>query len=289
MKYTWLVEKYLEGELSGEALRKFELEILRNPEVANEVERVRSMTYFMQEQHNKLQDSISLIEDYDDIENVVTEEEIRKDLDGLKVRKISDDHKDIIDFRTKLTESGISHTLLKQQSSKILVKRASVWLAAACLAVLIVTSFLLLVDNNGPVDHIAVYEQFYTVPYADVPERSLSGESDDPYALALEKYNRAEFNKAFVLFNSIPKHSVRNDSYYLYKGVTAMELENFQIAIESFDELEDDPILKHYGMWYKGLCYLWMEDLTTARKVFKEIIGTNGHYKKSAKSLLKSI
>ena len=30
MKYTWLVEKYLEGELSGDALRKFEIEILTN-------------------------------------------------------------------------------------------------------------------------------------------------------------------------------------------------------------------------------------------------------------------
>jgi hypothetical protein len=50
MKYTWLVEKYLEGELSGEALRKFELEILRKPEVAEEVERVRSMHHFMMEQ-----------------------------------------------------------------------------------------------------------------------------------------------------------------------------------------------------------------------------------------------
>ena len=47
MKYTWLVEKYLEGELKGEALRKFELEILRKPEVAKEVEKIRSMNNFM--------------------------------------------------------------------------------------------------------------------------------------------------------------------------------------------------------------------------------------------------
>ena len=60
MKYTWLVEKYLEGELSGEALRKFELEILRKPEVAEEVERIRSLQKFMQHQHSKLIDFFGL-------------------------------------------------------------------------------------------------------------------------------------------------------------------------------------------------------------------------------------
>ena len=69
MKYTWLVEKYLEGELSGEAFRKFELEILRKPEVAEEVERIRSMQKFMQHQHSKLMDSSGLIEDYEDLMN----------------------------------------------------------------------------------------------------------------------------------------------------------------------------------------------------------------------------
>ena len=93
MKYTWLVEKYLEGELSGEALRKFELEILRKREVAEELERVRSMHHFMMEQHAKFQDSLGLIEDYEDSDNVIDEEIIRQDLDGLKVRKISDGQK----------------------------------------------------------------------------------------------------------------------------------------------------------------------------------------------------
>ena len=104
MRYTWLVEKYLEGELSGEALRKFELEILRKPEVAEEVERVRSMNHFMKEQHGKFQDSIGLIEDFEDSENVIDEEIIRKELDGLKVRRISNDQKNTSDLKTKLTE-----------------------------------------------------------------------------------------------------------------------------------------------------------------------------------------
>ncbi len=289
MKYTWLVEKYLEGELSGEALRKFELEILRKPEIAEEVERVRSLNHFMQEQHSKFQDSIGLIEDYDDIENVIDEENIRQDLDGLKVRKISTDQKDIIDFKTKLTESRMSHALSDQQSNKILVKRVSVWLAAASLAILVVTSSLLLMGKNGPVDYMAAYQQFYNAPEADVPVRSPASETGDPYTLALQMYNQADYERAFLLFNSIPEESVYNNAYYLYKGLSAMELGDFQVAIGLFDKLETDLVRKHEAIWYKGLCYLGMEDLPAARTVFKEIISTNGHFKSSAKSLLKSI
>ena len=89
MKYTWLVEKYLEGELSGEILRQFELEILTKAEVAEEVERIRSLDSFIKKQHHRMRSSVGLIEDFDDIENVVSESTISRELEELKIRKIS--------------------------------------------------------------------------------------------------------------------------------------------------------------------------------------------------------
>ena len=98
MRYTWLVEKYLEGELSGEALRKFELEILRKPEVARELEKIRTTHRFMRDQHQKMQNSAGLIEDFDDLENVLTEQDISKEYEELMVRKISSSEKDFFDY-----------------------------------------------------------------------------------------------------------------------------------------------------------------------------------------------
>ncbi len=289
MKYTWLVEKYLEGELSGEALHKFELEILRTPEVAEEVERVRSMNHFMQEQHQKLQDSIGLIEDYEDSENVIDEEAIRQDLEGLKIRKIITERKDIIDIKAKLTESRVSHVLTNQQSRKILVKKVSLWLAAASVALLLGTSFLLPFGKKGPVDYMAVYEQYYTAPLADVSERSVADRTISTYEMALQMYNQAMYEIAYQLFDDIPEESVHNNYYFLYKGITAMELGNFQEAIELFDHLMTDPVRKHKAMWYTGLSYLGLEDAKAARGVFKDIIKSDGHFKKQARDLLRSI
>lgn len=289
MKYTWLVEKYLEGELSGEALRKFELEILRKPEVAEEVERVRSMNHFMKEQHSKFQDSIGLIEDYEDSENVIDEEIIRQDLDGLKVRKISSDQKNVNDLKTKLTESKVSRTLVDQHSSKVLVRKVSVWLAAASVAILMVTSISLLTGSRGTVDHMAAYQQFYSIPQTDLLFRDMGPGIDNTYNLALEQYDLKNYKIANQLFNDIPEESPPNIHYYLYKGVTAMELEDFKMAIEALSELKSDVVLKHQGMWYLGLSYIAMENIPAARQVLEEIIATDGYNKKQAKKLLRSI
>ncbi len=289
MKYTWLVEKYLEGELSGEALRKFELEILRKPEVAEEVERVRSMHHFMMEQHGKLQDSIGLIEDYEDSENVIDEEIIRRDLDGLKVRRISNGQKDVIDLETKLTESKVSHTLSNQKSNKVLVRKVSVWLAAACVAVLMVTSIYLVTGKGGTGDYMAAYQQFYSTPVADLSSRDMAPGIDNTYNLALKQYDLKNYETASQLFNDIPEESPPNIHYFLYKGITAMELGDFQMAVGSFTNLLSDPLLKHEGMWYLGLSYIALEEIPAAKKVLREIIATDGHNKKQAKKLLRSI
>lgn len=289
MRYTWLVEKYLEGELNGEALHKFELEILRKPEVAEEVERVRSMNHFMKEQHSKFQDSIGLIEDFEDSENVIDEEIIRKELDGLKIRRISNDQKNTSDLKTKLTESKISHTLVDQRSNKVLVRKVSVWLAAASIAVLMVISFSLLTGKGGTDNYMAAYQQFYSTPVTDLSSRDMARGIDNTYNLALEQYDLKNYETALHLFNDIPKESILNNHYYLYKGVTAMELGDFQVAVGSFTNLLSDPLLKHEGMWYLGLSYFALEEIPAAKKVLQEIIATDGYNKKQAKKLLRSI
>ena len=68
-----------------------------------------------------------------------------------------------------------------------------------------------------------------------------------------------------------------------------MELGDFQAAIESFDNLITDPLRKHQAMWYTGLSYLAMEEVEAARRIFKDIVNTDGHFKKQARNLLRSI
>ena len=290
MKYTWLVEKYLEGELSGEALRKFELEILRKPEVAEEVERVRSMHRFMQEQHSKFMDSVGLIEDYEDSDNVIDEEIIRQDLEGLKVRRISADQRDIYDLQTKLTETKVSRTLAERQSNKVLVRKLSVWLAAASITVLLAVSALLLIGKSASADYMALYEQYYEPYQADITDRSPETMSDRPYQNALMLYDQANFEGAFQLFKDIPQNSPPELKYHLYMGITEMELGDFESAITSFAKLSADRSLYLEGRWYTGFAYLGMEDGESARTIFEEVVASDGfYYSKKAKKLLRSL
>ena len=114
MRYTWLVEKYLEGELSGEALHKFELEILRNPEAARELERVRSLQKFMENHHAIMSSRSGLIENFDDVENVIPEHEIAEEMEELKIRKVKSPGKIII--ITSSTQIVESQSIMKFRS-----------------------------------------------------------------------------------------------------------------------------------------------------------------------------
>jgi len=288
MRYTWLVEKYLEGELSGEALRKFELEILRKPEVAEEVERVRSMNHFMKEQHSKFQDSIGLIEDFEDSENVIDEEIIRKELDGLKIRRISNDQKNTSDLKTKLTESKISQTLVDRRSNKVLIRKVSVWLAAASIAVLMVVTSISLVGKGGSGDNMALIEPYFSAPIADLDDRGINPEIKGTYYSARVKYDKKNYQEAYELFIQIPEGSA-DIKYYLYKGFTEMELGDFKAAIKSFEYLNSDLMLRHKSLWYTGLSHIANDDIPTARQVLEEIISTDGEFKKEAKKLLRKI
>jgi len=286
MKYTWLVEKYLEGELSGEALRKFELEILTKAEVAKELERIRSLDSFMEKQHHRMKSSVGLIEDFDDIENVVSESTISRELEELKIRKISSSRDEIVDFETSLAESRIQHTLSKYRSNKVLVKRKSVWMAAASLTILLAVSALLLTFNNDA-DYAGLYDQYYSPRPADVARTALDL-TQEPLNQANKAYIEGDYERAFHLFNSIPEEEAGN-TLYLYKGITAMELGKYPLAIELFNKLNKDVILKHEGMWYKSLCYLGMEDEKATRSALKEIIQEDGYYKNHAATLLRKI
>jgi tetratricopeptide (TPR) repeat protein len=119
--------------------------------------------------------------------------------------------------------------------------------------------------------------------------RSPEAERDNAYKMALIQYDQKNYEMAYQLFNDVSEESPPNLHFFLYKGITAMELGDFQMAISSFAHLQSDALMKHEGMWYTGLAYLGMEDIPAARDVFEEIIATGGQYKKEAKKLLKSI
>ena len=285
MKYTWLVEKYLEGELSGEELRRFELEILRKPEVAEEVERIRSLNRFMEEQHRKMSDQAGLLEDFSDIENIVNIDEIGRDLEELKIHKISSSKDPETRLRNRIMLNRTRESLIRSGSGRMIVRKTSLWMAAASLVLVAITSTIALTTHKKA-SYTALYDQYYEHRSADVPRDADA--SGSPYEMAMMDYNAADYADAMQLFNTIQVEGVDN-YYYFFKGLTAMELGKYQLALENLARLDGDQLLEEEGMWYRSLCYLKLKDEKAAKELLTRIIQRDGFYRKKARELRRQI
>lgn len=293
MKYIWLVEKYLAGEMKGEELRRFELEILRNPELANEVERVRKLDLFAREQYARLRNTLELVEDYvedyDDIQNVVDESLLRDDLESLQIRKISKNDPEFHDFREKVKTASLRKEVRKNFKNNVMISRKAILIAAASFAILLAFSLIALFTRSAHNDPVLAYERFYEPYPADLLVRDLVITTTAPYQSGLLEYQQANYGIALNHFNRIPAGSETNNAIFLLKGVCYMELKQFESAMICFDSLMNDPVLSNYGKWYKGLCYIKLNEPEHARKVFSQIMEQGDHFSKQAKNILKSL
>jgi tetratricopeptide (TPR) repeat protein len=289
MKYIWLVEKYLAGDMKGEELHHFELEILRNPELANEVERVRKLDSFARKQYARLRNTLELVEDYDDMQNVVDESLLRDDLESLQIRKISKNDPEFHDFRQKVKTASIRKEVRENFKNNIMISRKAILIAAASIAILLAFSLVALLTRSSYNDPALAYERFYEPYPADLLVRDLVVTTTAPYQSGLSEYQQANYGMALSYFNQIPPGSEANNAIFLLKGVCYMELKQFENALICFDTLMNDPVLSDYGKWYKGLCYIKLDEPEHARKVFSQIMEQGGHFSTQAKNILKSL
>jgi hypothetical protein len=287
MKYTWLVEKYLEGELHGEELREFELEILRNPDVAKELEEIRKLHSFSREQiNNKFIDN--LLED-DMLESQFPKEEIHTDMNELKIRKLNPDNAEFQKFRRKVKSAALDHRIHENEKNKIVVNRKMFWGAAATIAILLGLSLFTFLLTNHTKDLQVIYSEYYQ-PYPYNPTvRSTETVSQDDFDMGAEEYIKANYGLALDYFNQVSADSPFYSTAFLFKGICFMEMDQFDQAIQSFNQLSGNRSLNEYGEWYRGLCFIRLNDPEQARNEFEKIIQKEGFYSKQAKSILKGL
>jgi tetratricopeptide (TPR) repeat protein len=221
------------------------------------------------------------------MENVISEEDIVKDLEELKIRKISSTRNSYDEIGARLSEFHVEEKLQRHNSNKVLVKKVSVWMAGSAMAVLIAVSSLLLIGSAHP-DYQKLYSEYYAPRDADV-QRTITGSPDDPYSQAMKYYIAQDYSSADHHFHHLVESEASNEAI-LYKGINNMELGNYLAAIEIFNRLEDkDLTLRHEAMWYKSLCYLALGNEKATFYALQEIINSNGFYKTMASSLLRKL
>jgi hypothetical protein len=289
MKYTWLVEKYLDGELKGEELRDFEMEILKNPEVAEEVERVRNLDIFSRKQYAKLTATQELLEDPNDIPGYLEDSSLENDLEMLNIKQINESDPDYQDFRRKVKTVSLHHYLKNTTKNKIIVPGYIIWVAAACFTLLIAFSLLNVFTGNKAENLQSVYSSFYYPYQADLLMRDKASFPTDPYAMGLNEYLKSNYGSALSYFNETGSGNAVNKSIYLLKGICLMETGNYQDAVLAFINLKDDPVLSDFGQWYSGLCFIKLDQPDKAMELFRELSLKEGYYKDMSRLVLKKL
>jgi tetratricopeptide (TPR) repeat protein len=289
MKYTRLVERYLEGEMTGEELYDFELEILKDPEVAEEVEHIRSLDSFARKQYGILSSTEELLEDQENLTGFLEEFSVKDDLEIMKIHKINELDPGFTDFRNKVKAVSLRTYLRYTTKNKILVPGYVIWIAAACLAILIALPVIKHFSPGKSGNLHEVYATFYNHYSADFLLRGESYVADDIYAKGCNEYLNSNYGSALAYFNEDEPGTLKNNSIYLFKGICFMETGSFEDAVLAFRNLNGDPVLNDYGQWYTGLCYLELKMPDRAREIFKELSGKEGYFSKISGKLLKHI
>jgi tetratricopeptide (TPR) repeat protein len=230
-----------------------------------------------------------LLEDPVDMPNFIEGSSLKDDLESLKIQKINESDADYQDFRKKVKAISLQNYLRITAKHKILVPGYIIWVAAACIALLLAISLLNVFTGNKPENLHDVYASFYNPYPADLLVRDKAYVPTDPYTLGLNEYLKSNYGSALSYFNTVESGSIKNKSIYLLKGICLMETGNFENAILAFRNLSDDPVLKDYGQWYVGLCYIELQLPDKARDVFKELSRREGYYRNMSKQVLKNL
>jgi hypothetical protein len=287
MKYTWLVEKYLEGELHGKELRDFELQILKDPAVAREVEEIRKLHAFVGDQIKKKYNDI-LLEDeatYDSF----SVEELQADMNELKIRKLDPEDVEFQKFSRKVKSASLAYRIRENEKNKIVLNRKIFWGAAAMLAIILGFSFSTILLTNRSMDLQTIYSEYYQSYHYSQVVRNTEAALQDVFDLGAEAYNHANYGLALDYFNKVSADSPSYTTSFLFKGICFMETDQFEQAIQAFNNLSENRILNEYGEWYRGLCYIRLNNPEQARNEFEKIVQKEGYYSKQAKSILKSL
>lgn len=267
--------------MKGGELHDFELEILKNPEVSEEVERIRSLDGFARKQYGILSSAEELLDYPVNLTGLLEESSVKNDID--------ESDPGFTDFRNKVKAVSLKTYLRYTTKNKILVPGYFIWIAAACLAILIALPVIKHFSTVKPGNLHEVYASFYNPYPADLPLRDKTSVAEDPYNMGLNEYLNSNYGSALTYFNKVEPGSIKNNAIYLLKGICFIETGNFDDAVLAFRNLIGDPVLNDYGQWYTGLCYLELKMPDRAKELFRELSGREGYYSRISGKVLKRL
>jgi len=253
MKHTDRIQKYLDGNLSEEELKKFKEDLQKDPELLEELDLHRSLNEVVTSQD---------------------ENRFRKKLnEAYKVYKVDVS----ADTREK-------HSFRKSSP----VKYLSYFGAVVFFIAGIFTLHTLRKQSNE-----VIFNKYFTPFVKELSSRNYSENDGINSALmqGVNLYLQNDFSEASKVFNIVLSENPDNTDAQFYNGLCYIYLNDFRNAISSFDNVLRQPYnyYQEYARWYLAMCYIGTNSNPTARSILIEISSDSGYFSVKAKKVLRKL
>jgi tetratricopeptide (TPR) repeat protein len=309
------IDRYLNGELAGQELDRFEHELKVNSILQREVALHREMenallevdvmnlrgqmTHLM-ETETSWNVSEQQIEDYIEgtlqgpgLESFLSEWNENAGLRAeVNLRSNVDEaigEKDIFTLRDKL--AGVRKEL-ESKEIKSLIPETKVhqmhWLRAGVAVAVILFALAGLFRNEfGNMNH--AYNQYYQPPEW-APQRSVTADLNILQE-ANGYFTAGEYERALLLYEKAIGENDEKFVFQFYKAATLQNLEKYEEAIPEYSQVitHGDNMFVDEAEWYRALCYLKLEKKEVAREQLTAIMDKNGFYKNDAKAIIRKM
>ena len=253
-----LINDYLNGDLSREALIAFKKQMFSDPKLAEEV---------------AINKNLFALHETDVWDDITT---LNKDGIAYQEYLLSDDAKSI--------QTAINNANNKYKRHSINpIKRYRWYGVAASLVLLIAFSYIYTNNQNTPEN---LYADFSDL--SELPSLTQRSDADKLLSDAEQLFLNKEFLgavRSLELYNE--KYKSKSANTILYRGICNLELKQYTKAEKLFNELKNSDLLdKNKAYWYLALNSLRQKDITKTKKILQVIVNNSYYNHKQAKQLL---
>ncbi len=307
------IDRYLNGELIGKELERFEQELAVNSILQREVAIHRELESALLELDvMNLRDEISHLMETEtswNVTEVQIEDFISGSLEGEELEMFQAElnentdlkaevalrrnidlavgEKDVLSLRDKL--QNVQHDVKNKEIKSLIpdtkVQQMNWWRAGVAVAVILFAFAGIFRNEFGNINH--TYNQYYEQPEW-APQRSVT--SDLGFLQQANGYFvNGEYEQALLLYDKAIKENDEKFVFQFYKAASLQNLEKFEEAIPEYSKVIEhgDNMFVEEAEWYKALCYLKLERKDMAKEQLLAIINRNGYYAGDAKAILR--
>jgi hypothetical protein len=160
-------------------------------------------------------------------------------------------------------------------------------LAASILILIGLSLWQLFFLKKSPAE---LYLSYYKPYHSDISTRSTE-ESKNTIDLACMLYQEGDFESSFSMLQDYLHKNSDNLVAHFYLGLSAMELNMYNLAIEEFKIVEQDPVTPFaiHARWYLAMSFIQLGQVNDALHCLNVLSKEENLYSEKASAILKRI